>query len=117
MSQQILVIDDTFETRTHTRDRLIEEGYEVLTAVDGVDALKVLKENNTVDLILTDYRMPSLGGQDLIDLLDHHYPKINKIVISGYPFVEKQLPENLPLIPKPIDWDKALKLITERLSS
>ncbi len=116
MSHLILVVDDTFETRSHTQAKLESEGYQALTAVDGVDALKVLKDTPQIDLILTDYRMPSLGGKDLLELLDHHYPDLKKIVISGYPFVENQLPKNFPLIAKPIDWDKALKVIHKALN-
>lgn len=115
MSQRILIVDDTFETRKLTKDRLEENGYEVLTAVDGVDALKVLKDNAQIDLVITDYRMPALGGEDLIELLKHHYPDLRKIVISGYPFVKEKIPADIPMIPKPIDWNQALSLIQKTL--
>ena len=117
MKQKILVIDDTFETRNHIKEKLEASGYSIITAVDGVDALKVLKNNPQIDLILTDYRMPSLGGEDLLDLLSHHYPNIKKIVVSGYPFIEQKLPQGLPLIPKPIDWELALQLIKKTLKA
>lgn len=117
MNQQILVVDDTIETRKVAKLRLQEAGYQVLTATDGVDALKILENNPNIKLILTDYRMPSLGGDDLIKLLNHHYPSIKKMVFSGYPFVEKQLPKEIPFIPKPIDWERAFKLIEESFSS
>jgi len=116
MAKKILVIEDSYETRNQTKSKLEEAGFAILTAVDGVDALKVLKDNSEIDLIFTDYRMPTLGGQDLIELLNHHYPKIKKIVFSGYPFIKDQLPKEIPLIPKPIDWEAALQLIKQSLS-
>lgn len=115
MAKKILVIDDTFETRNLTKLKLEEAGYAVLTCVDGVDALKTLK-NNSVDLILTDFRMPNLGGQDWLELLNHHYPKIKKIVISGYPFIQSQLPPEIPLLLKPVRWEETLPMIAKILS-
>lgn len=114
MGKKILVIDDTFETRNLAKIKLEEAGYQVMTSADGVEALKTLKDH-PVDLVLTDYRMPSLGGQDWIELLEHHYPQVKKIVISGYPFVENQLPKNIPLISKPIRWEDVVNLIKKLL--
>lgn len=114
MGKKILVIDDTFETRNLAKIKLEEAGYQVLTSTDGVEALKTLK-NNPIDLVVTDYRMPTLGGQDWIELLVHHYPQVKKIVISGYPFVESQLPKDIPLLSKPIRWDEVIALIKNQL--
>lgn len=114
MPQKILVIDDTFETRNLAKIKLEEAGYQVLTCVDGVDALKTLK-NNPVDLVITDFRMPTLGGQDWLDLLNHHYPQLKKIVISGYPFVQELLSASIPWLAKPVKWDEMLPLIQKTL--
>ena len=114
--KKILIIDDTLETRKMTSLQLQEAGYDVLTAVDGVNALKVLKDNS-VDLVITDFRMPALGGQDWLSLLNHHYPKTKKIVISGYPFAKELVPAGIPFLVKPIKWEEeALPLIAQKLA-
>lgn len=116
MPKNILVIDDTFETRNLTKLKLKEAGYSVATCVDGVDALKSLKNSPVpIDLILTDFRMPNLGGQDWLELLNHHYPNIKKIVISGYPFIQAHLPPEIPLLLKPVKWEETLPMIAKML--
>jgi CheY-like chemotaxis protein len=68
---RILVVDDEPDI-TSTMAVLLEiEGHEVLTAMDGAHALKCLRELNDelVDLIITDWRMPRLDGLELCRIL------------------------------------------------
>ena len=60
---RILVIDDEGAIREMARDILESSGYEVVTAVDGVDALEVFRrEWGRLDLVLLDMVMPRMGG-------------------------------------------------------
>lgn len=63
--KNILVVEDDYNTRYMLSLLLKGEGYEVLTAVDGVDALSILTRNN-FDLIITDINMPRMNGVELI---------------------------------------------------
>ncbi len=65
MAKTILTVDDSKSMRQLVCYTLQEEGYELLEAADGQDALELLA-NRTVDLILTDLNMPLLDGIDLI---------------------------------------------------
>jgi CheY-like chemotaxis protein len=65
-SERILVVEDTELLRRIYHDKLAQEGYRVLTACDGLDALSVIHAN-PVDLILLDLIMPRMGGLDVLE--------------------------------------------------
>ncbi|NRA64795.1 MAG: response regulator [Pseudobacteriovorax sp.] len=64
---QILVVDDSKILRKQLELVLSKKGYVVLLAVDGVDALRVLKGGAKVDLILADCNMPNMSGLELAE--------------------------------------------------
>lgn len=61
---KILIVDDSVSMRQMVRLILTGEGYEVIEAVDGTDGLN--KVNDDIDMIITDYNMPNMGGIELI---------------------------------------------------
>ena len=63
----VLVVDDDAATRGFMRTLLNEEGYQVETAVDGLDALGQL--GCSPDLILLDLQMPFMSGHEFLDQL------------------------------------------------
>ncbi|MEI8347818.1 MAG: response regulator [Pseudomonadota bacterium] len=69
----ILIADDEESIIDLLKDRFEYEGLNVLTAISGTDALSMLKQN-TVDLILSDYRMPNGDGMSILDELKK-YPE------------------------------------------
>ena len=67
-------------------------GFDVLEAEDGEHAKHLFKEyKGQIDLLLTDWIMPNLGGKNLIKSLRALNPQLKVIVISGYPL--KDTPE------------------------
>jgi two-component system chemotaxis sensor kinase CheA len=62
---RILVVDDSITTRTLERNILQGAGYQVVTAVDGVEALAAL-ETETFDLVVADIEMPRIDGFELV---------------------------------------------------
>lgn len=81
----ILVVDDEPEIRSLIADFLGEdEGYTVLTAVDGVDALENVLPSNKVDLILSDINMPRMKGFELLHEVRTRYPAMKRILITAY---------------------------------
>ncbi len=59
--KRILVVEDSAISRELLKGIMIEEGYEVLTAEDGVEALRILR-SEPVDLVITDIQMPNMDG-------------------------------------------------------
>ena len=83
--RHVLVVDDSRSVRRFEMRLLRGWGYEVTTAVDGLDALEKLKHIAPVDLILTDVEMPRLDGLQLLRRLkeDPQWQRIPSAVISS----------------------------------
>ena len=63
---KVLVVDDSKSIRQIERKYLEEMGHEVVEAENGEEALKVLKENPDVKLILLDWHMPVMNGYEFL---------------------------------------------------
>jgi PAS domain S-box-containing protein len=81
----ILVVEDEEMVRSMASTALRSEGYEVLEANNGRDALDVLARAATLpSLVLLDLTMPVMGGAELVPILNHDYPGLRVMVTSGY---------------------------------
>jgi two-component system alkaline phosphatase synthesis response regulator PhoP len=65
MGRKILVVDDKASVRTLVKDYLVEEGFQVVAAEDGLQALAVAHREKP-DLVLLDIMMPNLGGYEFL---------------------------------------------------
>ena len=65
---KILVIDDESEFRNIIKERLLKEGHEVETAIDGEEGLGKVKEA-APDLIICDMKMPKMDGFEVLEVL------------------------------------------------
>ncbi|HNX90768.1 MAG TPA: response regulator, partial [Candidatus Omnitrophota bacterium] len=63
-AKTILITDDNYDILLVTSMRLKEKGYKVLTAIDGVEALKIV-ETEAVDLVILDISMPNMDGMEV----------------------------------------------------
>jgi CheY-like chemotaxis protein len=79
---RILVVDDEPSIRETAALILAKEGYEVLTAADGVDALQALSKS-LPDLIISDLNMPRMSGFEFLAVVRQRFPHIATIAISG----------------------------------
>ncbi|HET6489517.1 MAG TPA: sigma-54 dependent transcriptional regulator [Syntrophales bacterium] len=79
----ILVVDDDPYMRSSLTDCLVSCGYTVETAIDGVDALGKFRKG-ACEMVITDIRMPKMGGLDLLRELKGQSPETPVIVITAY---------------------------------
>jgi CheY-like chemotaxis protein len=79
---RLLVVDDQPDIREVTSAMLAEEGFEVLTAEDGQEALELLPQFRP-DLVITDLRMPRLSGFELLEIMRERFPRLPVIAVSG----------------------------------
>jgi response regulator RpfG family c-di-GMP phosphodiesterase len=57
--------------------------YNILTAISGEEAIKILR-NNTVNIIITDQRMPQMTGVEFLESILNEYPDPIRILLTGY---------------------------------
>ncbi|MBM4274411.1 MAG: sigma-54-dependent Fis family transcriptional regulator [Deltaproteobacteria bacterium] len=84
----ILVVDDERNYLTVMEALLGEAGYEVFTAISGLEALKVAGATE-LDLVLTDMKMPKMSGIELLEELRRLYPDLPVILMTAFGTVEK----------------------------
>ena len=80
--QSILLVDDEPYILKSLQRTLRTLNLSVLTANNAKEALSLLAENS-VQVILTDHKMPDMTGADLIDVVKREYPEIVSIMLSG----------------------------------
>lgn len=117
---RLLVADDSETVLLMLQRRLEMEGYEVITATDGLETLERLKEASSdqlPDLILLDAMMPKLSGLEVLEELRSSDSKIPVLMISAH--LDAQGPEGMrklgatDCIPKPFEWEDLIGRIEE----
>lgn len=68
MKKKILIVEDDYDIVTALRDRLETLGFEIVTAYDGISALKQIEEAH-LDLILLDLHLPRMSGLEVLEHL------------------------------------------------
>ncbi len=109
----VLVVDDCADLLNLNRTILEMDGFKVLTALGGKEALKILSEINPPDLILLDMKMENMSGPDFLTALEEKRPDI----IENVPIVFLTAMERVPpskavgFIRKPFDMVKFVQAV------
>lgn len=84
-TETILVVEDEPAVRRASTEFLAMQGYSVLQAKDGLEALAVAKRHSSpIHLVVTDVVMPNLSGGELAEQIRHLRPGIKVLFVSGY---------------------------------
>jgi len=84
-SETILLVEDEVGLRTAAAEFLRNRGYRVLSASNGVEALRLSEQHQgAIDAVLTDLIMPGLDGVELGQAIQKRYPKVRILYMSGY---------------------------------
>jgi DNA-binding NtrC family response regulator len=83
MQHCILAVDDDPNALFGLTQILIDEGFKVISASNGLEALKVLK-NNSINIVITDERMPDLSGLDLLTKIKAFDSDIPVILLTAF---------------------------------
>lgn len=81
--QTLLLVDDERNILNALRRLFRKEDFRVLTANSGAEALELLALNS-VQVVISDHRMPGMSGVELLSRVKDLYPKTERIVLSGY---------------------------------
>lgn len=112
-SETILLVEDEEAVRRLVQRILSQQGYNLLEACDGEDALQVFAQHQeTVDLLVTDVVMPKMNGPELVRRLKILRPEIKVLYISGHPEratdLEAELGRGACLLYKPFKHENLL---------
>lgn len=81
-NKRVLVVEDHPGLRYMTSIRLISAGYTVYGAENGLDALEQM-EKHSIDVVLTDYHMPKMGGLEFLSVCRVKWPGVPVVFLSG----------------------------------
>lgn len=118
----VLVVEDEESVRRLVRVVLEREGYRVLQAANGVEALRLLDDPDlSLDLLLTDVMMPQMGGRELAERLLAVQPDITVIFMSGYVADRASLTgvaeRKAPLLQKPFAIDELVRVVRSAIDA
>ncbi len=113
--KRVLVVEDDTDVRTIICAILIEAGYNVYEACDGLEAVDALKKRR-YDALLTDYQMPKMDGLELLDLAQAMWPELPVILASSDFLLTGETGSNLldpayAVLEKPFERSDLLSLI------
>ncbi|WP_430446410.1 MAG: sigma-54-dependent transcriptional regulator [Pseudomonas piscis] len=109
MTHNLLVVDDEPKLCDLLSSALGQNGIQVFTAGNGLHALKVLEQED-IDLVISDWRMPGMDGPQLLGEIKQRYPQLPVIVMTAYSTVKNAVQSMrngaYDYIAKPFDIDE-----------
>lgn len=113
--ETILLVEDEPAVRQLFAQALARAGYSVYEARNGQEAMKLFDQHaDSIDLLLTDMRMPYMGGAELAQHLRARRQSLKLLCISGYPGAGEE-DFNVDFLAKPFSRDDLLTKVREVL--
>ena len=118
--EKILIVDDDPSLREFLEIFFLNEGYGVICASNGSEALKLLG-NEDVALVLTDMKMPEMNGLELLKCIKESHPGLPVIVITAFASLESAVEAMnegaWDYLPKPFQLEEVREVVEKALSS
>jgi len=118
--QSILIVDDDRNVLEVLEARLSSAGYIIYRAAQPAEAIRLLKEN-TVDLMISDMKMPEMGGMDLFKETQKFFPDLPVIFLTAYGTIPEAVRAvkagAVDYLAKPFDGQELLKKLDRILSN
>jgi PAS domain S-box-containing protein len=101
LSLVIIAVDDDALVLTNTVAMLEDLGHTAIAAASGEEALRVLHQQDKVDLVITDQAMPDMTGVELAEIIRDERPGLPVIIATGFAEIEPGFAADLPRLAKP----------------
>ena len=110
MSGTLLIVDDEADLRESLQEYLEDQGYRVLTATNGQEALEVMSGDALPCVVILDLIMPVMNGRELHDRMqqDARLAAVPVIVSTSDP---SRAPAGVPILRKPYDLRRLLAAV------
>lgn len=120
--ESILIAEDEEPVRDMLTLMLERQGYKIIAATDGADAIaKFVEHKNTIRMLVFDVMMPNINGKDAYNAIRQLKPDIKALFLSGYSedvaTNSTILNEGLHFMQKPVSRDKLLRAVREMLDA
>ncbi|MFO0632071.1 MAG: ATP-binding protein [Nannocystaceae bacterium] len=120
--ETLLVVEDDALVRRVVADTLTRQGYRVLTAQHGMEALDTLaRHGDGIDLLVSDVVMPKMSGPELAQELRRRWPELRVLFMSGYSehaiVRDGAIGEHESLLEKPFSRDRLLERVRSLLDA
>jgi two-component system, cell cycle sensor histidine kinase and response regulator CckA len=117
-SETILLVEDEESVRKLTKQLLQTEGYKMLEAANGPEALECISMHaGQIDLMITDMVMPGMHGRELASRVRHQRPGIKVLFISGYADANMLVEERSKILEKPFTPDELSDMVRKILGA
>lgn len=114
----ILIVEDEILIRMSAVATLEDAGFIILEAGSAAEAIEILAANTSIDVMMTDVRMPgAMDGLGLVALVHRHHPDIRAIVVSGNTSAEDACNAGaIGFLPKPYMAHSLVRAINDLLT-
>ncbi len=120
MTSKIMVVDDDSDLRNTLQEILLDEGFDVISAEDGSQAIQMALENQ-VSLIFMDIRMPGINGVETYLEIKKISPESKVVMMTGYSaeaLVDLALEEGVfAVLYKPLPVEQVLNILKSGVST
>ena len=93
-TKRVLVVDDEPEVTIALQIFFLGKGYEMLTAMEGLQAMRLLRQQ-PVDLVLLDMKMPGVNGMEVLKFIHSQCPSTQVIVLTAYDLQYQEMAEQM----------------------
>ena len=107
---RVLLVDDEREFTAIISQRLIRRNYSVISACSGRDALTRLAQNNDIDVVILDVKMPELDGVETLKLIKKKWPLVEVLMLTAHSTIDSAISAiklgAIDYMMKPIEMDQ-----------
>ncbi len=119
MENTILIVDDEVSIRMALSGLFASESFNVITATDGLEAIDIL-ENKSVDIVISDLKMPRMDGETLLRKILIRWPAIPVIILTGNGSISNAVEAMrigaYEFLEKPINFEHLLEVVKKAIN-
>lgn len=111
----LLIVDDETTFRTNLSTRLKKRGYDNAAVTNGEDAIKAVRADQSIDVVLLDRKMPGMDGEQVLQEMKNFRPALQVIMLTGHGSMESAMAsgrlEAYAYLNKPCEIDELIAVI------